>query len=249
MRHTADHQPEAGHVVRRRRRSTARTGRDGAQNGRLGILFTKTGFRVDRTGAEPEDAYEANLKKRMLEDPYGTLYAIGFEERGSARREAAPLAYLRRVAEEFIRTLTDIPELEIVREDVEVSPSEAAIEDLLLAVPFGIGTEYIDPQWIRRIFDRLREVYAREIREYAGTVQLYLTEKSQQLRVPERIFFHLVENRKDEDGFPFAFLATYATRDENNIVRHMPRPWCPASWNPGRCSIPWACQARKPTLF
>ena len=222
MRHTADHQPEAGHVVRRRRRSTARTSRDGAQNGRLGILFTKSGFRVDRTGAEPEDAYEANLKKRMLEDPYGTLYAIGFEERGSARREAAPLAYLRRVAEEFIRTLTDIPELEIAREDVEVSPSEAAIEDLLLAVPFGIGTEYIDPQWIRRIFDRLREVYAREIREYAGTVQLYLTEKSQQLRVPERIFFHLVENRKDEDGFPFAFLATYATRDENNIVRHMP---------------------------
>ena len=59
MRHTADHQPEAGHVVRRRRRSTARTGRDGAQNGRLGILFTKSGFRVDRTGAEPEDETDA----------------------------------------------------------------------------------------------------------------------------------------------------------------------------------------------
>ena len=136
MRHTADHQPEAGHVVRRRRRSTARTGRDGAQNGRLGILFTKSGFRVDRTGAEPEDAYEANLKKRMLEDPYGTLYAIGFEERGSARREAAPLAYLRRVAEEFIRTLTDIPEPSgrNMTEKMFTGPIQYQLRDALLYI-------------------------------------------------------------------------------------------------------------------
>jgi len=148
MRHTADHQPETGHVVRRRRRNTGRTGRDGGQAGRLGILFTKKGFRVDRTGAEPEEAYEAKLKKKMLEDPYGALYALGFEERGGTGKEAAPLAFLRRVAEEFVRTLTDIPELEIAREDVEIIPSEDTIEGLLLAVPFGIGTEYIDSKWI-----------------------------------------------------------------------------------------------------
>ena len=223
-RAAADPRPEAGQVVRRRRRSTGRTERtgNGGQPGRLGILFTKTGFRVDRTGGEPEDPYEAKLKKRMLEDPYGAVYALGFEERDAARKEAAPLSFLRKAVEEFVQTLTDIPELEIAREEVRVVPSEETIEDLLLAVPFGIGTEYIDSKWIRRFFDRLREVYAREICDYAGTVQLYLTEKSQQLRVPERVFFHLVENRKAETELPFAFLATYATRDENNIVRHMP---------------------------
>ena len=49
---------------------------------------------------------------------------------------------------------------------------------------------------------------------------MYLTEKNQDLRVPERIFFHLVENKEDE--LPFAFLATYATRDEEGKVKHMP---------------------------
>ena len=48
-----------------------------------------------------------------------------------------------------------------------------------------------------------------------------MAELSQDLRVPERIFFHLVENRKDEYA-PFAFLATYATKDEQGGVRHMP---------------------------
>ena len=58
------------------------------------------------------------------------------------------------------------------------------------------------------------------MKECCGTVQMYLTEKGQQLRVPERIFFHLVESR-DED-YPFAFLATYATSADNGQVRHMP---------------------------
>lgn len=204
-------------------RSSARPKAAQAAPGRLTILFTKSGFKVDRTMGEPEDPYEAKLKKRFLEDPYGALYGIGFEEKGSSQKDTASLGFLRRVAEEFVRTLTDIPELEIAREEVEVRPSEETVESLLLAVPFGIGTEHITPSWIRRTFEWLGDVFAREIAEYEGTVQLYLTEKSQELRVPERVFFHLVENRQDESGaYPFAFLATYATRDENNLVRHMP---------------------------
>ena len=193
------------------------------QPGRLSVLFTRSGFKVDRTGGEPRDPYEAGLKRRLLEDPWAGLYAMGFEEKKSAGKDTASVAYLRRVSEEFVRTLTDIPELEILREEVRPEPSEETLEELLLAVPFGIGTEYITPAWIRGIFARLGEVFSREIGSYEGTVRLYLTEKSQQLRVPERVFFHLVENRQDESGqYPFAFLATYATRDENNTVRHMP---------------------------
>lgn len=57
-------------------------------------------------------------------------------------------------------------------------------------------------------------------RRHDGTVEMYLTEKNQELRVPERVFFHLVEN-KDPD-FPFAFLATYATKGEHGKIRHVP---------------------------
>ena len=38
--------------------------------------------------------------------------------------------------------------------------------------------------------------------------------------MPERIFFHLVEN-KDED-YPFAFMATYAAKKEDGSVQHVP---------------------------
>lgn len=41
------------------------------------------------------------------------------------------------------------------------------------------------------------------------------------MSVPERIFFHLVENQEDED-YPFAFLATYGTKLANGKVKHVP---------------------------
>ena len=65
--------------------------------------------------------------------------------------------------------------------------------------------------WLKNAFEKLQSVFAEEIAAYKGTVALYLAEKSQSLRVPERIFFHLVESGEGE--YPFAFLATYATRD------------------------------------
>ena len=54
----------------------------------------------------------------------------------------------------------------------------------------------------------------------AAEVALYLEEKNQKLHVPERIFFHIVES-KDVD-YPFAFMATYASMQENGRVSHMP---------------------------
>ena len=75
--------------------------------------------------------------------------------------------------------------------------------------------------WIKNVFERLTDIFRKEIAEYSETVEMYLTEKNQDLHVPERIFFHLVEN-KDDSEFPFAFLATYATRGEDGRVRHVP---------------------------
>ena len=49
---------------------------------------------------------------------------------------------------------------------------------------------------------------------------LELAEQSQRLRVPERIFFHIVES--SDEAFPFAFLATYATAGKNGQISHVP---------------------------
>ena len=124
------------------------------------------------------------------------------------------------LTESFFSMLMSISELELVRGAVEAEPSDDMREKLLRAVPFALGTENITGGWIDNQFKRLAAVFASEISSYDGQVSMYFTEKSQKLHVPERIFFHLVEN--SEDDFPFAFLATYATKVRGGSIRHMP---------------------------
>ena len=187
----------------------------------LQFIFTKNSFLPDQISDQTDGVLsekEEKLRESFMQDRYKALFQLGCETAGEL--ESPSLAYLRLVSERFLEALTSMPELELVRELAEVTLSEEAAEELLLAVPFGIGTEYIDKDWLVGIFAELNAVFRREMTGYGGTVQMFLTEKGQQLRVPERIFFHLVESRNDE--FPFAFMATYATAGEDGRVRHMP---------------------------
>ena len=129
--------------------------------------------------------------------------------------------FLLQVAAGFIEDLTGEPDLELMREDIEVELPSDREEQLLSGVPFAIGSEFVTAEWLTVLYGRLRDVFADEIRDYDGTVAYYLSEKSQNLMVPERIFFHLVENRED-DIWPFAFLATYGTKTEEGRVKHVP---------------------------
>ncbi|MGN0142752.1 MAG: DEAD/DEAH box helicase [Roseburia sp.] len=183
----------------------------------LHFRFTKTGFMLDnRDGEYIEDII--SWKEQFEADKWKAVYAIGFEKRPKWL-DAAGL-FLYQVADGFQQVLTRQPDLEVAREHVEVPLDENVMERLLNAVPFTLGAEYVNIQWMTEAFRQLHSVYAREIASYEGTVALYLADKCQRLKVPERIFFHLVENK--EEDYPFAFLATYATKDANDKVRHMP---------------------------
>lgn len=103
----------------------------------------------------------------------------------------------------------------------EVALDADTVARLESAVPFMIGAEYLDEKWLSSAFAGLHDIFQREIAVYSGSVAMYLAEQSQQLRVPERIFFHLVESN-EEEGFPFAFLATYATKNDDGKINHMP---------------------------
>lgn len=183
----------------------------------LQFLFTEKDFYPDAgTSDDPED--KDSWRSRFEKDRYYALYQMGFEEKRS--NLTASGGFLHLVSDLFLKRLTGLPELELAREKVELKPSAEDVDMLLKAVPFAIGAEYIDTKWIRAVFRRLLDIFVGEISVYNGTVEMYFTEKSQHLHVPERIFFHLVEH-KDYD-FPFAFLATYATRDAEGKVRHVP---------------------------
>ena len=181
------------------------------------FAFTADGF-VPIADAQMLNDADRELLSRFEEDRFAALYSMGLQ--GGAETVGASAAFLTLLSDTFFKRLTDLPDLELLRENACAALSEQDVESLLSAVPFALGAEHITEKWLQRQCDGLNEVFAREMGAYSGTVALYLAERSQNLRVPERVFFHLVENKDDE--YPFAFLATYATRDEKGTVRHMP---------------------------
>lgn len=181
------------------------------------FIFTPEGFRPDVSATDILNE-EDELKKWMGASAYRSLFKFGLE--GKPEEVSASAGFLYQVSAGFFKQLTDLPELEIVRENAKAVLSNEITEELLSAVPFVIGAEYVTKGWLKTTFERLNEIFAEEIISYDGTVEMYFTEKNQKLRVPERVFFHLVEN-KDED-FPFAFLATYATKGTDGKVKHVP---------------------------
>ncbi len=182
----------------------------------LPFVFSEDDFHLDVRGAGtlPEGAAPEKLER----DRYRMLYRAGFQEK--PERFTATAGYLAQVCAAFLSALTSLPGLELVRDKAEIRLTEDQVRGLLESVPFAVGAEFVTEEWIQKVTDRLAGVYAEEIRAYDGTVAMYLAEKTQRLQVPERIYFHLVE-QKDEE-YPFAFLATYATTGDGGKLRHMP---------------------------
>lgn len=181
------------------------------------FIFTEKGFYPEEGGLLSEElqVWQEEFKK----DREYAWYLLGLK--GCPPDADISMRFLCRVAEGYFRLLTSQPGLELSREKTELLPNADIIAGLETAVPFMIGAEYLDEKWIGSAFAGLHAVFQREIAAYPGTVAMYLAEQSQQLRVPERIFFHLVESSREQE-FPFAFLATYATKDKNGKINHMP---------------------------
>ena len=191
---------------------------------KIGFIINETGFTVEmpETGTEAADNTFRYWSERFSADKYRALYDIGFDERPGCLDSTGIFLYM--ISDVFGRQLLRQPDIDLSRENLNLEIDESEIQRILNSVPFVPGTEYVDEDWIVRIMERLLEQYAEEIRNYDGTVSMYISGKSQQLKVPERIFFHLVDNNNEEtrDDYPFAFIATYSTRIKGNRISHKP---------------------------
>ncbi len=199
---------------------------------KIRFLFTPQGFVLDR---HEGDFSAAVIKwyKCFNDDKYQALYDIGFSEKPAWLDVSG--SFLFRLSEAFQRQLTRQPDLELQRHRLEPEIDEDVVDDLTASVPFSPGSEHVTRSWVREMFDRLLEIYRKEIKAYDGTVSLYLADKSQKLKVPERIFFHLVENT--EPDYPFAFLATYSTKVKGSRVRHKPLQYALTEYRKDRTKL------------
>lgn len=183
----------------------------------LAFIFTEHGYELDDRGL-PAEGPAAPWVERFRDNSAEALYDFGFADVPKGADAAA--VYLNNISKAFAEALANNPDLEVAREATKVEPDEETIQRLVGAVPFSLGSQFVNEEWLKGIFAQLNDVYSREMRDFDGSAAMYLSGKSQDLHVKERIFFHLVEQKDAE--FPFAFLATYSTKDADGHIRHVP---------------------------
>ncbi|MBP5156277.1 MAG: DEAD/DEAH box helicase family protein, partial [Treponema sp.] len=175
-----------------------------------------------------------SYKGMFKEEPVRAFYDCAFSPKPSYLDDTG--LFLYRIADRFVRELSKTEGLELSRGETRPQLSDDALSSILDTVPFSSGSEYVTADWVRSYWDGLTSVFSADIAGYKGSVQMYLAEKDANLKVAERIFFHLVENRQDED-FPFSFLATYSTKDKSGAIRHAPLKYALTEYKDDRDKI------------
>ena len=184
----------------------------------LSFIFTSHGFSVDEAGRQDLSPGERVWKKQFEEDRWKALYRLGFEKKAAG---SPSFLFLYHLASAFTHVLMTSPMFPFLKGKMEVSLPEGEAEKILRALPYGPGTELVDEPWIHGAVDELNRVFHEDFAASGQDVEDYLAARQKGARIPDRLYFHLVENRQDET-YPFAFLATYATFDEEGKARQMP---------------------------
>ncbi|WP_243156390.1 DEAD/DEAH box helicase [Clostridium sp. C8-1-8] len=190
-------------------------------------IFNEKSFILDFQALASPATSEEDIKiqeewyERFLEDKYKALWDLGFESKKYWMSQS--LSFLNYISEGLIAKLSKQSDIEFTRENADLNLSIEELEAISKKLPFSIGSEFINNQWIKANFEKIAEVYRREILSYQGSVNAFFLERNSNINVVGRVFFHLVENK--EDKHPFAFLATYSTEDKEKGIKkakHMP---------------------------
>jgi len=174
---------------------------------KLNAYFLPKDFVIDEMLNQPEDTLNRWIEA-FEADKYRALFHLGFLKK--EKWFSPSIEYLHHIAEMLIKKLSQQSEIEFYRDTMQVDLLEDELYRLKEELPFVIGMEYVDDDWMRAVWDRLLAVFRLEIKNYDGTVARYFTEYNSNINVVGRVFFHLVENK--EDQYPFAFMATYSTK-------------------------------------
>ncbi|HWQ41340.1 MAG TPA: DEAD/DEAH box helicase [Desulfosporosinus sp.] len=176
-----------------------------------------------QTTAEQMDhrqlVFQEEIYKRFLENANEALIFLGFSDRTGSMSDS--LHYLRQIASTFVKKLAMNPDIEVLREKITVEIEEEEIEQLLQNAPYLKGVEYLNQTWLKRAWEKLHQSFGNIIQTYKGSVEELFAAFNPNLQLVGRVFFHLVESKKEE--YPFAFLATYSAEvTSDGKSKHLP---------------------------
>ncbi|WP_370590086.1 DEAD/DEAH box helicase [Candidatus Vagococcus giribetii] len=171
------------------------------------IYFVQNGFKIEHP--------ESELERQLSKAPYLFLYNEALNKTNIEFGEE--ILYLLSIANLFFDELGHNGEIEVTRKFKEASVE--TYQKIANQVPFVKGSEYVNSQWVRRIYLSIGELFNEEMSQIEGSIEDYLLAKNKQLQLASRVYFHLVESK--DEAFPFLFLATYAEGNSKK-VNHLP---------------------------
>lgn len=192
-------------------------------NKEIVVIILHDDFRLDwQETQEPLEDGQYTIQNQLFEqwrqNPYKALFSLGFMQIPAPISDS--LQFLKNISDTFIKSLSRQPDIEFSREKTTVKPEEEN-QNIINTAPFMNGLKYLDSQWIDNIWKKLLEVFREEIHDYRGSVAEYFASRNPIVHVMGRVFFHLVENKKDD--YPFAFMATYSSKvSSDGRSKHLP---------------------------
>jgi len=131
------------------------------------------------------------------------------------------LNFWRNFARVFTKKLSRIPDIETLRHKAEVCAEPDELRHIVESAPLMTGSEYLSPDLLTSVWERMSRAFSAAIKSYKGTVDEFIRAYGPDVHLVGRVFFHLVENKTGEQ--PFAFLATYSTRlNKEGKSKHLP---------------------------
>ncbi len=162
---------------------------------------------------------EKEIFRRFAADKDSTFLFLGFSDKSVPLSDS--LNFWRTFAGLFAKKISLTPDLEQIRQRLTVSLSPDEVAATLDSAPLMTGGEYLSAGLLENIWDRLCRCFAEGVKIYKGTVEEFIKAYSPNVHLVGRVYFHLVENKKDDA--PFAFLATYSTGlTADGASRHLP---------------------------
>ncbi len=152
------------------------------------------------------------------------LLELGIREAGTAL--PAEFAYWRDFAGRYVTMLCTSAQpagatSPVAASAVETLPSETLAE-LASSAPPMPGGEYLNPDVLAVLWDRIDTACRTELADAKQTLQEFLKGRNPAWHLVGRVHFNLAENRSDEEA-PFAFIATYTTRlSAQSRAQHLP---------------------------
>ncbi|MFH1233448.1 MAG: DEAD/DEAH box helicase [Patescibacteria group bacterium] len=166
-----------------------------------------------------QELLQNELYKKYKEDFSSFLLFLSFCNQSILL--SASLDIFRKLTRLFVKKLTQTPDLEILREKVDLILTTDEIDDFLSKIPFMVGAEYVNSAFVENIWLKLNIAFRNKVKTHKGSIDELIKTFNPDIHLAGRIYFHLVESKKDD--LPFAFLATYSTSLDNfGKSKHIP---------------------------